>query len=47
MLAERYGYTPQEIADMTYSQQIMMLRGKSTMTFRSMQEFMQWTMSPR
>ena len=42
LLGERYGYSPQQIADMTYEQQIMMLKGKSFMTFNTMREYAQW-----
>ena len=44
-LAELYGWTPDQIADLTPQQQADFLddrRGGETMTFRTMDEFRRW-----
>jgi len=43
-LAELYGWTPDEIADLTPQQQAEFLgQGGDTMIFRTMDEFRRWT----
>lgn len=46
-LAQLYGYTPQQISEMTLEQQLMMLSGEQTVTFANMQEYTRWLLETR
>lgn len=42
LLAVKYRYTPQQIAEMTYEQQLMLLEGSKHIVFDSIEEYEQW-----